>query len=189
MSAPLNIKALRLAVDDAAVRRAVAPSRMQYTVASTVALQMVPDGATKGGGAIRQRVSETEARLTTDLDFARPAGVALDSFVDAYSDQLEIGWSGFTGILKAEKSKRPEDVPDGYIMDRFSIKLKYLSQPYCSVTFELVHAEIDSADTSVERLGTDIAAIFTEIGVTAALTGARDQRRAPDRAEASRLHR
>jgi Nucleotidyl transferase AbiEii toxin, Type IV TA system len=165
MSAPLNAKALRRAVDEAARRRSVVPGRLQYTVASTIALQMVPDGAAKGGGAIRQRVSEAEARLTTDLDFARPTAAELDVFLDAYSDQLESGWSGFTGMLKAEKSKRPDNVPVDYIMDRFSIKLKYLGQPYCSVMLELVHAEIGSADAAVERLGTDIAAIFDEIGL------------------------
>jgi hypothetical protein len=42
-------------------------------------------------------VSEAEARLTTDLDFARATGLELDAFVDAYSDQLEIGWAGFPG--------------------------------------------------------------------------------------------
>lgn len=165
MRPPLNVKALRRAIEDSAARRAVSAQRMQYTVASTVALQMVPDGAAKGGGAIRHRVSETEARLTTDLDFARATGMDLDTFIDAYSDQLEIGWSGFTGVLKVEKSKRPDDVPDEYVMDRFSIKLKYQGQPYCSVILELVHAEIGSADAAVERLGTDIVAIFDEIGL------------------------
>jgi hypothetical protein len=138
---------------------------MQYTVASTVAMQMMPDGAAKGGGAIRHRVSEAEARLTTDLDFARATGIELDNFVDAYSDRLEIGWAGFTGVLKAEKSKRPDDIPVEYVMDRFSIKLRYLGQPYCSVMLELVHAEIDSTEVAVERLGTDVSAIFDEIGL------------------------
>jgi hypothetical protein len=50
-------------------------------------------------------------------------------------------------------------------MDRFSIKLRYLAQPYCSVILELGHAEIDSTETAVERLGTDIGAIFAEIGL------------------------
>jgi len=71
----------------------------------------------------------------------------------------------FTGTLKAEKSKRPDDVPVEYVMDRFSIKLRYLGQPYCSVMLELVHAEIDSTEAAVERLGTDINAIFEEIGL------------------------
>lgn len=63
MSAPLNAKALRRAAEQAAARRSVAPGRMQYTVASTIAMQMVPDGAATGGGAIRHRVSETKARM------------------------------------------------------------------------------------------------------------------------------
>jgi len=70
---------------------------MQYTVASTIAMQMIPDGAAKGGSAIRHRVSETEARQTTDLDFVRATGMELDNFVDAYSDRLEIGWSDSPG--------------------------------------------------------------------------------------------
>lgn len=53
----------------------------------------------------------------------------LDTSVDAYTDQLEIGWSGFAGVLKAEKSKRPDEVPVEYVMDRFSIKLKYEGSP------------------------------------------------------------
>lgn len=165
MSAPLNVKALRRAVEDAAAGRAVGARRMQYTLASTVAMQMVPDGAAKGGGAIRHRVSEAEARLTTDLDFARATGMDLDTFVDAYSDQLETGWSGFTGVLKAEKSKQPDDVHIDYVMDRFSIKLRYLGQPYCSGMLELVHAEVNSTEAAVERLGTDITTIFDEIGL------------------------
>jgi hypothetical protein len=108
VSAPANAKALRRAVEEAASIRSVVPGRMQYTVASTIAMQMIPDGTAKGGAAVRHRVSEAEARLTTDLDFARATGMDLDSFVDAYSDRLEVGWAGFTGVLKAEKSKRPE---------------------------------------------------------------------------------
>lgn len=165
MNAPPNVKALRRAVEEAAARRSVGPGRLQYTVASTIALQMVPEGAAKGGGAIRQRVNETESRLTTDLDFARIADIELDLFLDAYSDHLEIGWAGFTGVLKAEKSKRPDDVPLEYVMDRFGIKLRYLDQPYCSVVLELVHSEVDSAEAAVERLGTDIPDIFAEIGL------------------------
>lgn len=165
MSAPANTKALRRAVEEVAASHSVAPGRMHYTVASTIAMQMIPDGAAKGGAAIRHRVSEAEARLTTDLDFVRGTGMNLDNFVDAYIDRLEIGWAGFTGVLKTEKSKRPNDLPTEYVMDRFSIKLRYLRQPYCSVILELVHAEIDSSEAAVERLGTDIGAIFAEIGL------------------------
>lgn len=65
---PPSSAALRRLIDDAAARRSVAPGRLHYTVASTVVLQMVPYGVAKGGGAIRQRVNEHDARLTKDLD-------------------------------------------------------------------------------------------------------------------------
>lgn len=80
---------------------------MQYPVASTIAMQVVPDGAPKGGGAIRHRVSETEARLTTDLDFARATGMDLDDFVDVYNDRLELGWA----VGSTAQPKRPHRHP------------------------------------------------------------------------------
>ena len=80
---------------------------MQYPVASTIAMPMVPDGAAKGGGANRHRVSETEARLTTDLDFARATGMDLDDFVDAYNDRLELGWA----VGSTAQPKRPHRHP------------------------------------------------------------------------------
>lgn len=101
MNAPANEKELRKRVDAAAERRSVAPGRLHYTVASTIALQMVPSGAAKGGGGVRQRVDERGARLTNDLDFARPTDMSLDAFIDAFADRLEAGWADFTGLLKA----------------------------------------------------------------------------------------
>lgn len=165
MSPPSDVNALRRGVEKAAASRHVSPMRLQHTVASTIALQMVPSGMAKGGGAIHQRVSETQARLTTDLDFARASDMDLDSFLDAYSDRFNDGWGRFTGLLKSVKSKRPVDTPPEYLMNRFSIKLRYLGQPYCSVTFELVNSEIDSDAAAVERLGTDVVEIFSEIGL------------------------
>lgn len=138
---------------------------MQYTIASTVSLQMAPLGVAKGGAAIRQRVSENEARLTTDLDYARASGTDIDTFVDVYNERLATGWGGFTGVLKTGRSAKPSGVPTEYLMNRFDVKLKYLDQSFCTVIFELGHSEIGSADAPVERLGTDIAAIFAEIGL------------------------
>ncbi|MEO6122315.1 MAG: nucleotidyl transferase AbiEii/AbiGii toxin family protein [Ilumatobacteraceae bacterium] len=165
MNAPSNEKELRKRIDAAAERRSVAPGRLHYTVASTIALQMVPPGAAKGGGGVRQRVDELAARLTNDLDFARSSGMSLDDFVDAFADRLEAGWADFTGILKAERKATPEAVPDDYVMDPFRIALRYRGKSYCSVTFELGHSEIGSGDQPVERLGTDISDIFAEVGL------------------------
>ena len=165
MNAPGTEKELRKRIDAAAARRSVAPSRLHYTVASTVALQMVPSGAAKGGGGIRQRVDEQSARLTTDLDFARPSDLSVDDFADAFADRLEAGWADFTGTLKTERKATPDAVPDDYVMDPFRIALRYRGKSYCSVTFELGHSEIGSGDRHVERLGTDVAEIFAEVGL------------------------
>ncbi len=165
MTAPTSAAALRRVIDEAAVRRSVAPGRLHYTVASTVVLQMVPDGVAKGGGAIRQRVNEHDARLTTDLDYSLTESIDIDTFVDTFNERLDVGWNGFTGVLKTLKKATPEGVPTEYVMDPFEVKLKYFGKPYRTVLFELGHPEAGSADEPVERLGRDIAQIFTEIGL------------------------
>ena len=165
MTTPINESALRRSVDAAAARRSLAPGRLHYTVASTVVLQMVPYGVAKGGGAIRQRVNEQDARLTRDLDFSLDEGVDLDTFVDACNDLLENGWHGFTGVLKPMKQATPAGVPIEYLMTPFEVKLKYCGKSYCTVVFELGHPEAGSADQPDRRLGTDIVEIFTEVGL------------------------
>lgn len=165
MTAPINPKHLRRAVEQAAAKRAVAPSRLQHTVASTVALQMVPGGVVKGGAGVRQWVSERQARLTNDLDFARPQHLGVDDFADAFADSLEQGWGGFTGRLKPGKKASPEGVPAEYVMEPFRVALQYQGADYCTVAFELGHSEVGSAEDAVERLGTDVLAIFEEIGL------------------------
>jgi hypothetical protein len=163
--APTSAVALRRAIDDAAARRSVAPGRLHYTIASTVVLQMVPHGMAKGGGAIRQRVNEHNARLTTDLDYSLDEGIDIDAFVDTFNERLNTGWHGFSGVLKTLKKATPKGVPTEYVMDPFEVKLSYLRKPYRTVLFELGHPEVGSTDEPVERLGRDIAAIFTEVGL------------------------
>lgn len=165
MTPPATAKHLRQAVERAASRLTVAPLRLQHTVASTVVLQMVPNGVVKGGASVRQRVSEQEARLTNDLDFARPHGVSVDDFVDEFADSLEQGWGGFTGVLKKGRKASPQGVPGEYVMEPFRLSLRYRGKPYCTVVFELGHSEVGSADDAAERLGPDVPAIFEEIGL------------------------
>jgi Nucleotidyl transferase AbiEii toxin, Type IV TA system len=167
MTPPMSATALRRALDEAAALRSVAPGRLHYTVASTVVLQLVPYGVAKGGGAIRQRVNEREARLTKDLDYALAEGIDIDTFVDTFNERLAAGWHGFSGILKTLKKATPAGVPTAYVMDPFEVKLSYLNKPYRTVLFELGHPEVGSTDQPVERLGSDIAEIFTEVGLPA----------------------
>jgi hypothetical protein len=164
---PTSAAALRRAIDDAAASRSIAPGRLHYTVASTVVLQMVPYGVAKGGGAIRQRVNEHDARLTKDLDYSLDEGIDIDTFVDTFNERLTAGWNGFAGVLKTLKKATPEGVPTEYVMDPFEVKLSYLGKPYRTVLLELGHPEVGSADEPVERIGSDIAEIFTEVGLPA----------------------
>lgn len=164
---PPSSAALRRLIDDAAARRSVAPGRLHYTVASTVVLQMVPYGVAKGGGAIRQRVNEHDARLTNDLDYSLDDGIDIDTFVDTFNERLAAGWHGFSGVLKTLKKATPEGVPSEYVMDPFEVKLSYRGKPYRTVLFELGHPEAGSTDEPVKRLGSDIAEIFTEVGLPA----------------------
>lgn len=166
-SAPTSAATLRRAIDDAAARRSVAPGRLHYTVASTIVLQMVPFGVAKGGGAIRQRVNEHDARLTKDLDYSLDERVEVDTFVDTFNERLAVGWHGFHGVLKTLKKATPEGVPTEYVMEPFEVKLSYLGKSYRTVLFELGHSEAGSTDEPVERLGSDIAEIFNEVGLPA----------------------
>ncbi len=164
---PHNVNVLRGRVDTAAKARGVAPGRLMYTVGATVALQMTPAGVAKGGGAIRQRLTETQARLTRDLDFARPGTMSLDDFADAYADLLQAGWHGFTGRLVTRDKAKPEGVPTKYVMDPFDVKVAYNGKPFCTILLEVGFNEVGSGDAVVERLGGDIAGIFEEIGLPA----------------------
>ena len=109
---PTSAVALRRAIDGAAARRSIAPGRLHYTVASTVVLQMVPSGVAKGGGAIRQRVNEHDARLTKDLDYSLDEGIDIDTFVDTFNERLAAGWNGFDGVRHRRACCRLRPIAD-----------------------------------------------------------------------------
>ena len=70
-------------------------------------------------------------------------------------------------MLEILKKATPEGVPDGYVMEPFDVKSSYLGKPYATVLFEHGHPEVGSTNEPVERLGSDIEAIFTEVGLPA----------------------
>ena len=70
-------------------------------------------------------------------------------------------------MLKTLKKATPEGVPDGHVMDPFDVKSSYLGEPCATVLFELGKPEVGSTNEPVERLGSDIEAIFTEVGLPA----------------------
>lgn len=104
----------------------------------------MPDGAVKGGSALKMRFGEEGTRATTDLDAARSS--SLDEFVRSFERRLDEGWEGFEGRLVPTEPAHPRGVPEGYVMQPFDVKLSYRGGAWCTVSFELGHDEIGDAD-------------------------------------------
>ncbi|QUY62124.1 Nucleotidyl transferase, PF08843 family [Gulosibacter molinativorax] len=106
-----------------------------------------------------------ETRFTRDLDAARVQ--TLSRFRSDFEEALARGWSGFTGRLIEKKAPRPQAVPTAYVMRPFDVKLDYRGRPWCTVSFELGHNEIGDAEVPEFRLATDLATMFTDVGLEA----------------------
>lgn len=61
--------------------------RARTVMANAIVGQMLPDGAVKGGSAIKLRFGESVTRFTTDLDVARA------STLEEFLDELEDNWA------------------------------------------------------------------------------------------------
>ncbi|NNG98439.1 nucleotidyl transferase AbiEii/AbiGii toxin family protein [Gordonia araii NBRC 100433] len=133
-------------------------------MALVVVGQMLPEGAIKGGSAMALRYGRG-TRFTQDLDAARVQ--PLTRFRRDFEDSLSTGWAGFTGRLVEKRAPRPPAVPTAYVMQPFEVKLDYLGRPWCTVTFELGHNEIGDADEPEYQLASDLARLFTEVGLEA----------------------
>jgi hypothetical protein len=71
--------------------------RRRTAVANAIVASIMPDGAVKGGSALKMRFGEEGTRATTDLDAARSS--SLDEFVRSFERRLDEGWEGFEGRL------------------------------------------------------------------------------------------
>jgi hypothetical protein len=138
--------------------------RRRIAMALVVVGQMLPEGAVKGGSAMALRLGRG-TRFTQDLDAARVQSLA--RFQSDFENSLATGWSGFTGRLVKRVAPRPLVVPTAYVMKPFDVKLDYLGRPWCTVKFELGHNEIGDADGPEYHLATDLAELFTAVGLPA----------------------
>lgn len=118
--------------------------RMRTLIANVIVAQLMPDGAVKGGSALKIRFGDGATRATTDLDAARASD--LGAFVPAFEANLERGWNGFTARLVAREPASPAGVPSAYVMQPYEVKISYLGGAWCTVEFELGHDEIGDAD-------------------------------------------
>lgn len=136
--------------------------RLRRILANTVVAQMMPQGAVKGGSAMRIRFGYAATRFSTDLDTARTGD--LDAFVSDFADALERGWNGFSGRIVALPQAKPKGVPTGYVMRPYDVKLDYNGKPWLTVKLEVGHNEIGDADDPDYSISEEIAGLFAEFG-------------------------
>jgi len=139
-------------------------TRRRVGMALVVVGQMLPEGAIKGGSAMALRYGHG-TRFTRDLDVTRVQPLA--RFRSDFEESLVAGWAGFTGRLIERSAPRPPGIPGAYVMQPFEVKLDYRGRPWCTVAFELGHNEIGDADEPEFLLSSDLANLFTEVGLEA----------------------
>lgn len=137
--------------------------RARTVMANAIVGQMLPDGAVKGGSAIKLRFGESVTRFTTDLDVARAS--TLEEFLDDLEDNLQSGWNGFTGTVVPRDPASPKDVPVAYVMRPYGIKLSYNGSPWCTVPLEVGHNEIGDADDPDWGMPGDVLEMFASLGL------------------------
>lgn len=133
-------------------------------MANTIVAQMMPDGAVKGGTAIKFRFGNDATRFTSDFDTVYKS--SLDEFISKYRANLVIGWNGFTGHIVSKDPARPKDVPREYVMQPFEIKLSYVGRSWLTVVLEVGHNEIGDADEPDWGVSPDVVEIFRQLGLS-----------------------
>lgn len=131
-------------------------------MADAVIAQMLPDGAVKGGSALKIRFGDATTRFSDDLDTARISSI--EEYVDNLSEALKIGWEGFTGKLVRKEPRVPKEVPAQYVMQPFDIKLSYLGKSWVTVRLEVGHNEIGDAEDPDMVVPEDAARLFKVLG-------------------------
>lgn len=139
--------------------------RLRTAVANTVVGQLLPEGAIKGGTAMKLRLGHVATRFTPDLDFARHA--TMEQFLSDLRGSLTKGWNGFTGRLVEAPPAKPKDVPVDYVMKPFDVKLEYKNRSWCTVKLEVGHDEIGDTDDPPRLMADDMIEVFRSLGLPA----------------------
>lgn len=138
-------------------------NRLRRALANTILGQLMPDGAVKGGTAMKLRLGQASSRFTPDFDAAR-AG-SLSAFLDTFERSLAVGWGGFTGRLVAASSPRPAGVPADYVMRPYDVKLHFKGRSWLTVRLEVGHDEIGDTDHPEMRIPADLIDLFAQLGL------------------------
>jgi len=157
---PPHVASLRQRIANVARRRNTTQERITVVVCNTVIGQMLPEGAVKGGTALKLRIGEAGSRFTPDIDSSRRVGLSLDDYRDALEVNLRAGWNGFTGRLIKRRAPAPLGVPEEYVMQPFDIKLEYRGRALKTLLLELGRDEVGSTATRVVTIADDIVELF-----------------------------
>ncbi len=136
--------------------------RVRRMMANVVVGQILPDGAVKGGSALKLRFGSKATRFSKDLDTARKLDI--EEYIDALRDALDSGWNGFTGALIELPPTKPKGVPGEYVMRPFEVKLSYNGKPWITVPLEVGHNEIGDAEDPDLAISADIVNVFELLG-------------------------
>lgn len=138
------------------------PFRMKRLLAAVIVGQMLPNGAAKGGNALKIRFGNATTRFSRDLDTARMS--SLEDYISTLGDKLEEGWNGFTGLVVPREPPSPEGVPADYIMQPFDVKLSYNRKPWMTLPLEVGHNEIGDADDPDMVVSPEAVELLAKLG-------------------------
>lgn len=160
---PNSRRNLDIAIDRLCIRTGQEPTRVKRLIATVIVGQMLPNGAAKGGNALKIRFGKDVTRFSRDLDTARAS--SLEEYVSRLEDSLTEGWSGFTGIIVPKEPASPRGVPAAYVMRLFDIKLAYNGKSWMTLPLEVGHNEIGDAEDPDMVSSPEVATILKELGL------------------------
>lgn len=160
---PNSRRNLDIAIDRLCIRTGQEPTRVKRLIATVIVGQMLPNGAAKGGNALKIRFGKDVTRFSRDLDTARAS--SLKEYVSRLEDSLTEGWSGFTGIIVPKEPASPRGVLAAYVMRPFDIKLAYNGKSWMTLPLEVGHNEIGDAEDPDMVSSPEVATILKELGL------------------------
>ena len=160
---PPNLAALNQRLTNLTARGTV--ERVKRALAGVVVGQMMPEGAVRGGTAMKLRLGEDRSRFTPDFDVARRE--TFDEFTAALGTRLAAGWEGFAGRVATSRAvSKPPGVPGDYIMKAIDLKLEYQGRSWLTVPMEIGHDELGDTETPELRLADDLRDLVVNLGFT-----------------------
>jgi hypothetical protein len=162
MKRPNSRRNLDLAIDRLCAKAGDEPGRVKRLLAAVIVGQMLPDGAAKGGNALKIRFGKDATRFSRDLDTARAS--SLNEYISRLEVALAEGWCNFTGTVVPREPASPEGVPAAYVMQPFEVKLSYNGKSWMTLPLEVGHNEIGDADDPDMVSSPEAVSILAQLG-------------------------